>query len=121
MPPSSSSAASQLPASSSPHRSSALVDGSIPRSCGILSGSSIACEPSIACKSFAFGCDLIVEGVEVFGGGAVEVEPPVTDEIVLVQEGPVGAEEAVLGEPTGAIGCADVERLALSLRVCVVT
>ena len=119
--PSTSAAASQLPASSSPHGSSALVDGRIPRSCGILGGSSVACEASVRRKSFSFGCDLVVEGVEVFGGGAVKVEPPVADEVVLVQESSVGAEEAVLGEPTGAIGCADVERLALSLRVRVVT
>ena len=32
------------------------------------------------------------------GGGAVDVEPPVTDEIVLVEEGAVGTEEAVLGQ-----------------------
>ena len=119
--PSTSAAASQLPASSSPHGSSALVDGRISRSCGILSGSSVACEASVGRKSFSLGCDLVVEGVEVFGGGAVKVEPPVADEVVLVQESSVGAEEAVLGEPTGAIGCADVERLALSLRVRVVT
>ena len=76
---------------------------------------------SVTCKGVPLCCDLVVEGVEVLGGGAVEVEPPVTDEVVLVQESSVGAEEAVLGEPTGAIGCADVERLALSLRVRVVT
>ena len=32
------------------------------------------------------------------GGGAVEVEPPVADEVVLVEEGSVGTEEAVLGQ-----------------------
>ena len=32
------------------------------------------------------------------GGGAVEVEPPVADEVVLVEEGAVGTEEAVLGQ-----------------------
>ena len=119
--PSTSAAASQLPASSSPHGSSALIDGRIPRSRGILSGSSVACEASVARKSVSFGCDLVVEGVEVFGGGAIKVEPPVADEVVLVQESSVGAEEAVLGEPTGAIGRADVECLALGLRVRVVT
>ena len=76
---------------------------------------------SVTCKGVPLRCDLVVEGVELLGGGAVEVEPPVADEVVLVEEGPVGAEEAVLGEPTGAIGRADVERLALSLRVRVVT
>ena len=74
-----------------------------------------------SCEIFPFSSNLIVEGVEVFGGSAVKVEPPVADEVVLVQDCSVGAEEAVLGEATGAIGRADVERLALSLRVRVVT
>ena len=72
-------------------------------------------------KGVPLSSNLVVEGVKVLGSGAVEVEPPVADEVVLVQDCSVGAEEAVLGEPTGAIGCADVERLALSLRVRVVT
>ena len=32
------------------------------------------------------------------GGGAVEVEPPIADEVVLVEEGSVGTEEAVLSQ-----------------------
>ena len=72
-------------------------------------------------KGVPLSSNLVVEGVKVLGSGAVKVEPPVADEVVLVQDCSVGAEEAVLGEPTGAIGCADVERLALSLRVRVVT
>ena len=39
--------------------------------------------------------------VDLFGEslslGAVEVEPPVTDQVVLVEDGSVGAEEGVLG------------------------
>ena len=72
-------------------------------------------------SSCGFGGNLVVQGVEALGLGAVEVEPPVADEVVLVQESSVGAEEAVLGEPTSTIGRADVESLALSLRVRVVT
>ena len=72
-------------------------------------------------KVVSFSSNLVVEGVEVLGSGAVKVEPPVADEVVLVQDCSVGAEEAVLGEPTSAIGRADVERLALSLGVRVVT
>ena len=55
------------------------------------------------------------------GGGAVEVEPPVADEVVLVEESSVGAEEAVLGETSGPVSCADVEHLALGLLVSIVT
>ena len=76
---------------------------------------------SVTCKGFPLCGNLVVERVELLGGGAVKVEPPVADEVVLVQESSVGAEEAVLGEPTSAISRADVESLALSLRVRVVT
>ena len=51
---------------------------------------------------------------------AVHVEPPVADEVLLVEDSPVGAEEAVLGEPAPTIVPAYVERLALCLRVGVV-
>ena len=64
---------------------------------------------------------LIIEAVEVLGGGAVEVEPPVADEVVLVEESSVGAEEAVLGEAASSVSGADVESLALGLGVRVVT
>jgi len=45
----------------------------------------------------AFGSDLFVKGVETLGLGAVKVEPPVADEVVLVEDGAVGTQEAVLG------------------------
>ena len=67
------------------------------------------------------GSDLVVEAVQLLGGGAVEVEPPVADEVVLVEESPVGAEEAVLGQTASSVSSADVEDLALSLGVSVVT
>jgi hypothetical protein len=35
-------------------------------------------------SGLAFGGDLLVERVESLGLGAVEVEPPVADEVVLV-------------------------------------
>ena len=53
--------------------------------------------------------------------GAVHVEPEVTDEVLLVKEGPVGAEEGELVEPTHTVGDTDLERLALQLGVGVVT
>ena len=37
----------------------------------------------------------LVELVEVGGGAAVDVVPPVADEVLLVEHGPVRAEEAV--------------------------
>ena len=52
--------------------------------------------------------------------GAVDVEPPVADEVLLVEDGSIGAEEAVLGKSASTIVPADVERLALCLRVGVV-
>ena len=67
------------------------------------------------------GSDLVVEAVQLLGGGTVEVEPPVADEVVLVEESPVGAEEAVLGQTSSSVSSADVESLALSLGVGVVT
>lgn len=39
--------------------------------------------------------DELVESVEAGSGGAVEVVPPVADEVLLVEHGAVGAEEAV--------------------------
>jgi len=64
--------------------------------------------------------DIVVQAVQTLGLGAVKVEPPVTDEIVLVEDGTVGAEETVLGKTTLAVGCANVEHLALSLRIGVI-
>ena len=70
--------------------------------------------------SSCLGGDLVVQRVEVFGRGAVKVEPPVADEVVLVEDGSVGAEEGVLGEATLAVSGTDVENLALGLGVSVV-
>ena len=49
----------------------------------------------------------LVETVEVGLVGTVHVVPPVADEVLLVEDGPVGAEEAV----GGAVGLAHVEGL----------
>ena len=53
--------------------------------------------------------------------GAVNIEPPVTDEVLLVEEGSVGAEVRVLDEVGVAEVRTDVESLALGLGVGVVT
>ena len=65
--------------------------------------------------------EVVVQAVETLGLGTVEVEPPVADEVVLVEDGSVGTEEAVLGQTSGSVSSADVESLALSLGVSVVT
>ena len=38
---------------------------------------------------------LILDAVQLLSQGAVHVEPPVADEVLLVEDGPVGAEEGV--------------------------
>ena len=65
--------------------------------------------------------EVVIEAVKSFSLGAVKVEPPVADEVVLVEDSSVGAEEAVLGQTSGAVSSADVESLALGLGVRVVT
>ena len=52
--------------------------------------------------------------------GAVKVEPPVADEVLLVEDGPVGAEEGLGAEAAEAVGDAHVEGLALGRGVGVV-
>ena len=64
--------------------------------------------------------EVVIEAVKAFVLGAVKVEPPVADEVVLVEHGAVGAEEAVLGEAASTVSSADVEDLALGLGVSVV-
>ena len=43
---------------------------------------------------------------------AVDIEPPVADEVLLVEDCPVGAEEAVLQQAVSAVTGAHVVRLA---------
>ena len=75
----------------------------------------------------ALSLDLVVDGVETLGLGAVEVEPPIADEVLLVEDGAVGAEEGE-GAQVGLLGVvlvdavdADVEGLALGVDVGVVS
>merc|ERR1712106_1255692 len=67
-------------------------------------------------SSSTFGCgssggssDISIQSVERFSQTAVNIEPPVTDEVLLVEEGAIGAEEAVLGEAIIAVVSTDVE------------
>ena len=67
------------------------------------------------------GGDLVVAGVEALRLRAVEVEPPVADEVLLVEDGAVGAEEGLRAQAAKAVGDAHVEDLAVGRRVRVVT
>jgi len=52
---------------------------------------------------------------------AVKVEPPVADEVVLVEDGSVGAEKAVLDLAAVTVSSADVEDLTLGFRISIIT
>merc|ERR1711913_214993 len=71
--------------------------------------------------SLTFSSDFIIKRVQTLGLSTVEVEPPVADEVVLIEDGSVGAEEAVLGQTSSSISCANMENLALSLGVSVIS
>merc|ERR1719273_1670829 len=127
-PPSGSSATSSAASTSAsnPPAPPGLLHGSLVVSdrsggCSVLSWSSVLGLVGGSGKSVPLGGDLVVQTPEILGGGAVEVEPPVADEVVLVEESSVGTEEAVLGQTSGSVSSADVESLALSLGVSVVT
>ena len=47
---------------------------------------------------------------------AVHVEPPVADEVLLVEDGAVGAEEGVLQQAPDPVIGADVEGLTIELQ-----
>ena len=51
---------------------------------------------------------------------AVHIEPPVTDKILLVEEGPVGAEKAELERFVDAIWHTDVKLLAFTFGIRIV-
>jgi len=64
--------------------------------------------------------NLLVEEIIFLGEGAVDIEPPVTDEILLVEDSSVRTEEGVLEKTSNAVIGADVEALAVGLRVAIV-
>ena len=99
------------------------VGGSVVASDGLGVGGGVAAGGAGGSSGggLSLGSEVVVEAVETLGLGTVEVEPPVADEVVLVEESSVGTEEAVLGQTTLAVGGADVEHLALGLGVGVVT
>ena len=68
-----------------------------------------------------FGSDFVVEAVEAFGFSTVKVEPPITNEVSLVENGAIGAQEGVFGKTTLAISSTDMESLAFSFSISIVT
>ena len=67
------------------------------------------------------GGHLVVAGVEPLRLRAVKVEPPVADEVLLVEDGAVRAEEGLRALAAQTVGDAHVEDLAVGRRVGVVT
>lgn len=65
--------------------------------------------------------DLVVPRIKRFSLGAVEVEPPIADEVLLVEDGTVGAEEGLGAEGAQTVGDAHVEHLAVGGGVGVVS
>ena len=51
---------------------------------------------------------------------AVHIEPPVADEVLLVEDSPVGAEEAVLEQSTHSVICTNMETLTVSFGISIV-
>ena len=64
--------------------------------------------------------NLFIEAVESLSERTVHVEPPVTDEVLLVEQCPVRTEEAVLGQTSLAVIGTDMKWLTLSLHIGVV-
>jgi len=75
------------------------------------------------CRSFLSSSSKfsILLSSKSFSFGAVEVKPPITDEVVLIEDGSVWTEETVLGKTSLTVSSADMEDLAFSLRVSIVT
>jgi hypothetical protein len=64
--------------------------------------------------------EILLHKCMIFYLGTVHVEPPVTDKILLIEQGPVGTQEGELEWTTYTIGYTNVELLALALGICIV-
>ena len=85
-----------------------------------VSAPSSSTSPGVTVVADALSQHLVIDAVLGGGLGAVHVEPPVADEVLLVEDGPVGTEEAVGDEAAVSVPQgAEVEHLALGVRVCV--
>jgi len=76
---------------------------------------------AFSCSSSSGSSNISIQRIQGLSQTAVNIKPPVTDEVLLVEEGTVGAEEAVLGEAIIAVVSTDVEGLAVSIGVSIVT
>merc|ERR1711976_239310 len=65
--------------------------------------------------------NVVIEAVKVSSLSAVKVEPPITNKVVLVEDGTIRAEEGVLGKTALSVRGANVEDLAFSLGIGIVT
>jgi len=70
---------------------------------------------------FPLCCNLSIQGIQPLGLRAVKIKPPVTNEILLVENCSIGTEERVFGETSLAITCANVKDLTLGIRVTVIS
>ena len=64
---------------------------------------------------------MVIESIKTFSLRAVKVKPPITNEVVLVEDGAIRAEEGIFGKATFAIVSTDVEDLALGLGISIIT
>lgn len=71
-------------------------------------------------SGLSLGGDFVVPRVKGFGLSAVKVEPPIADEVLLVEDGAVGAEQGLGAEGAQTVGDAHVEHLAFGGGVGVV-
>ena len=83
---------------------------------GVVGGSGLGLRSGLS-----LGSNVFVEAVEAFGFSTVKVEPPITNEVALVEDGTVGAQEGVLGQTTSTVGGTDMESLTFGLGISVVS
>lgn len=74
------------------------------------------------CSLLSFSFDLIVDRVQRLSLRAVEIEPPIANKILLVENGSIGAQERFGSQNTGLISLqAHMKSLALSGGVSIIT
>jgi len=72
-------------------------------------------------SGFTFSSDIFVQAVKTLSLSTVKVKPPITDEVCLVKDGSIGAQERIFRKTTLAISCAHMESLAFSLSISIVS
>ena len=66
-------------------------------------------------------CNVFIERIKGFCFGTIKIEPPITDEIILVEYSSIGAEERVLSKSSLTISSTDVKYLAVSFGISIVS